>query len=57
MNSFANVKGVPAGALVAYLWKNRSLSRTADQLTSIAGVVTVNLIMGGIQETSIDNIG
>ncbi|BDA46348.1 probable RHOMBOID-like protein 10, chloroplastic [Coccomyxa sp. Obi] len=45
------------GALVAYLWKNRCLERTSQQLTSIAGVVGVNLVMGGIQETSIDNIG
>lgn len=48
---------VSEGALVAYLWKNRSLERTSQQLTSIAGVVGVNLVMGGIQETSIDNIG
>lgn len=46
-----------AGALVAYLLKNRSLERTSKQLVSIAGVVGVNLVMGGIQETSIDNIG
>ncbi|KAK9906739.1 hypothetical protein WJX75_007125 [Coccomyxa subellipsoidea] len=45
------------GALVAYLLKNRSLERTSKQLVSIAGVVGVNLVMGGIQETSIDNIG
>ncbi len=42
---------------MAYLLKNRSLERTSKQLVSIAGVVGVNLVMGGIQETSIDNIG
>ncbi len=53
----ADASNTHAGALVAYLWKNRCLERTSQQLTSIAGVVGVNLVMGGIQETSIDNIG
>ena len=57
MHSKADTANMHAGALVAYLWKNRCLERTSQQLTSIAGVVGVNLVMGGIQETSIDNIG
>ena len=46
-----------AGALVAYLWRNRSLSKTSEQLNSIVGVLIFNLVLGGIQDTSIDNIG
>ena len=46
-----------AGALVAYLWRNRSLSKTSEQLNSIVGILVFNLILGGIQDTSIDNIG
>ncbi|CAK0750465.1 hypothetical protein CVIRNUC_001993 [Coccomyxa viridis] len=45
------------GALVAYLWRNRSLSKTSEQLNSIVGILIFNLILGGIQDTSIDNIG
>ena len=46
-----------AGALVAYLWRNRSLSKTSEQLNSIVGILIFNLILGGIQDTSIDNVG
>ena len=49
--------GTDAGALVAYLWRNRSLSKTSEQLNSIVGILIFNLILGGIQDTSIDNIG
>ncbi len=46
-----------AGALVAYLWRNRSLSKTSEQLNSIVGILLFNLVLGGIQDTSIDNVG
>ena len=42
---------------MAYLWRNRSLSKTSEQLNSIVGILIFNLILGGIQDTSIDNIG
>ncbi len=42
---------------MAYLWRNRSLSKTSEQLNSIVGILIFNLVLGGIQDTSIDNIG
>ena len=49
--------GCPAGALVAYLWRNRSLSKTSEKLNSILGILVFNFVLGGIQDTSIDNVG
>ena len=46
-----------AGALVAYLYKCKSLSKTGEQLTSIAGVLGFNLVIGSLQETRLDNLG
>ena len=46
-----------AGALVVYLYRNKSLEKTNAQLQSIGTVMATNLLMGSIQETAIDNVG
>ena len=40
-----------------YLYKNKSLAKTNEQLRSIGTVMATNLLMGSIQETAIDNVG
>ena len=60
MKAFGCQAGVDlgmAGALVAYLYKCKSLSKTGEQLTSIAGVLGFNLVIGSLQETRLDNLG
>jgi hypothetical protein len=46
-----------AGALVVYLYRNKSLEKTNAQLQSIGTVMATNLLMGSIQETAVDNVG
>lgn len=45
------------GALAGYLWKNRKLQRSTEQLTYIAGIVLINLAIGLSEDTPIDNTG
>jgi len=43
--------------LAGYLWKNRSLQRSTEQLIYIAGIVLFNLAIGMSKDTPIDNTG
>ena len=48
---------MPTGALAGYLWKNRDLQRSTEQLIYIAGIVLFQLGLGISEDTSIDNTG
>jgi hypothetical protein len=43
--------------LAGYLWKNRDLQRSTEQLIYIAGIVLFQLGLGISEDTSIDNTG
>lgn len=45
------------GALAGYLWKNRSVQQSTDQLLSIAGFAAISLAMGSNDATTVDNVG
>ncbi len=43
--------------MAGYLWKNRDLQRSTEQLIYIAGIVLFQLGLGISEDTSIDNTG
>ena len=46
-----------AGALGGYMWKNRAINQSSEQLLSIAGIAAISLAMGWSNETTVDNLG
>lgn len=56
IQTFADIS-VTAGALAGYMWKNRAVQQSTDQLLSIAGIAVISLAMGSSKATSVDNIG
>ena len=46
-----------AGALGAYLWKNRGMQRNADQVVIIAGAALLAIAWGARSDTFVDNVG
>ncbi len=46
-----------AGALGAYLWKNRGMQRNADQVVLIAGAALIAIAWGARSDSFVDNVG
>ena len=49
--------GACAGALGAYMWKNRGLQRNADQVFVILGAALIAIAWGARSDTFVDNVG